>query len=147
MSDLNDMKFKSLSDDEELERLLESIRRDIGEASPEPAYSKRPAEAKKPEPAAAEAPAAAPAAEEFQFILRTGIPDGQPQRKAVQLGIGQKLGTRGPRRILGGNDQEGLGHRMGYPVHRDLPLLHGLQQRRLGAAGGPVELIGQEEIA
>ena len=91
--------------------------------------------------------AAAPAAEEFQFILRTGIPDGQPQRKAVQLGIGQKLGTRGPRRILGGNDQEGLGHRMGYPVHRDLPLLHGLQQRRLGAAGGPVEFIGQEEIA
>lgn len=31
----NPFNFHGLSDDEELERLLESVRRDIGEASPE----------------------------------------------------------------------------------------------------------------
>lgn len=34
MSDLNDFNFKGLSDDAELDALLESVRRDIGEASP-----------------------------------------------------------------------------------------------------------------
>ena len=33
--------FHGLSDDEELERLLESVRRDIGEASPEPSRRER----------------------------------------------------------------------------------------------------------
>lgn len=37
----NPFNFHGLSDDEELERLLESVRRDIGEASPEPARPAR----------------------------------------------------------------------------------------------------------
>ena len=36
---------------------------------------------------------------------------------------------------------------MGLPVHRHLTLLHGLQQRRLGPGGGPVQLIGQKQVA
>ena len=43
--------------------------------------------------------------------------------------------------------RKGWGHRVGHPVHRHLPLLHGLQQGGLGAAGGPVELVGQKEVA
>ena len=48
---------------------------------------------------------------------------------------------------MGGDDEEGLGHRVGEAVHGDLALLHGLQQGGLGAGGGPVEFIGQEEVA
>ena len=40
--DKNVFDFHGLSDDEELERLLESVRRDIGEASPEPERPARP---------------------------------------------------------------------------------------------------------
>ena len=103
MSDLNDMKFKSLSDDEELERLLESIRRDIGEASPEPAYSKRPAEAKKPEPAAAEAPAAAPAAapsaaEEARRAQPIRQPRPNAARRAERSAIESRPAGAAPRR-------------------------------------------------
>ena len=42
---------------------------------------------------------------------------------------------------------EGVRYPVRHAVHRDLPLLHGLQQGGLGAAGGPVELVGQEEVA
>ena len=40
--DRYNFEFHGLSDDEELEKLLESVRRDIGEASPEPARSAQP---------------------------------------------------------------------------------------------------------
>ena len=36
---------------------------------------------------------------------------------------------------------------MAHTVHRDLPLLHSFQQSGLGAAGGPVELVSQKEVA
>ena len=49
--------------------------------------------------------------------------------------------------VLGGDDHKGLGNGAGHPVHRHLALLHGLQQSRLGAAGGPVELVGQKQVA
>ena len=36
---------------------------------------------------------------------------------------------------------------MAHPVHRDLSFLHGLQKGRLGAGGGAVQLVGEEQIA
>ena len=35
---------------------------------------------------------------------------------------------------------------MGLTVHGDLPLLHGLQEGGLGAGGGPVQLVRQEQV-
>ncbi len=52
----------------------------------------------------------------------------------------------GAHRILGGNDGKGLGDGMGLTVHGDLPLLHGLQEGGLGAGGGPVQLVRQEQV-
>ena len=50
MSDDKDLfGFKSLSDDEELDRLLESVRRDIGEASPQPSRPAKPEQPREPE--------------------------------------------------------------------------------------------------
>ena len=38
------------------------------------------------------------------LVLRTGVAHGQAHYEPVQLGVGQQLGARGPRRILGGDD-------------------------------------------
>ena len=57
MSDGNNFDFKGLSDDAELEALLESVRRDIGEASPEPRQKGAPARAKAADAPAESAPA------------------------------------------------------------------------------------------
>ncbi len=65
--DKYNFEFHGLSDDEELERLLESVRRDIGEASPEPRRSE-------PQPRRAES-AAAPE--------RTQRPQQQPEARAA----------------------------------------------------------------
>ena len=87
------------------------------------------------------------APEQVQLVPGLGIAQAQAQGEAVQLGVGQQLGAGGPRRVLGGDDQKGGGHRAGHAVHRHPALLHGLQQGGLGAAGGPVELIGQKQVA
>ena len=42
---------------------------------------------------------------------------------------------------------KGLGHRPADTVNGDLIFLHGFQQGGLGAAGSPVQLIGQKEVA
>lgn len=41
---------------------------------------------------------------------------------------------------------KGWGDGMGLTVHGDLPLLHGLQEGGLGAGGGPVQLVRQEQV-
>ena len=48
--------------------------------------------------------------------------------------------------VLGGDDHEGTGQGMGGAVGRDLALLHGLEESGLGLGGGPVELVGQEDV-
>ena len=91
------------------------------------------------------APQLAP--EQVQLVPGLGIAQAQAQGETVQLGVGQQLGAGGPGRVLGGDDQEGVGDGVGYAVHRHSALLHGLQKGGLGAAGGAVELIGQEQVA
>ena len=87
------------------------------------------------------------ALEQLQLVRRGGVAHAQAQGEAVQLGVGQQLGAGGPGGVLGGDDQEGVGHRAGHPVHRHPALLHGLQQGGLGTAGGPVQLVRQEQVA
>ena len=92
MSDERNYDFKGLSGDAELEALLESVRRDIGEAAPEPKSPPRPAVAPRPAapvretaPAREAAPAAGPARSgrypETQPAQR-GAPQAQPIRQA-----------------------------------------------------------------
>ena len=59
----------------------------------------------------------------------------------------QDLGAGRAHRVLGGDDDEGLGGLAGDPVYGDAALLHHLQQGRLGLGGGAVDLVGQKEIA
>ena len=87
------------------------------------------------------------AAHHFNGVGMIGIADGEAQHKPVHLGIRQHLGAFGAGGVLRGDDDEGLGHRIGVVVDRDLALLHRLQQGGLGAAVGPVQLVRQEEVA
>jgi hypothetical protein len=48
--------------------------------------------------------------------------------------------------VLGGDDQEGLGQRVGDAFDRRLAFAHRLQERRLGARRGPVDLVGQQDV-
>lgn len=81
MSDLNDFNFKGLSDDAELDALLESVRRDIGEASPaKPQRDTRPQSTSEPAASTPRQPAAA--------APRQAAPTAQPrpqQRSAQPL--------------------------------------------------------------
>ena len=81
------------------------------------------------------------------FVRRLRIADGQPDGKTVHLRVRQQLRTSGTRRVLRGKDDKRLRDRMADAVNGDLPLLHGLEQRRLRAGRRPVELIREEQIA
>ncbi len=62
------------------------------------------------------------------------------------MGLGQGEGPLVLDGVLRGQHQERRGERTGDAVHRDLPFLHGLQQRGLGAGRGPVDLVGQQDV-
>ena len=49
-------------------------------------------------------------------------------------------------RVLGGQHQERVRHRVPAAAQRDLPLGHHLQQRRLHLGRRPVDLVGQHEV-
>ena len=92
MSDERNYDFKGLSGDAELEALLESVRRDIGEAAPEPKSPPRPAAAARPAaPARDAAPAreAAPTADTGPSPppQTTGVPAGRPISPATRSRI------------------------------------------------------------
>ncbi|MFO1216267.1 MAG: hypothetical protein U1E72_16935 [Burkholderiaceae bacterium] len=70
----------------------------------------------------------------------------QLEHEAVQLRLGQRVGAFQLDRVLRGQHAEGLGQRMGGAGVRHLPLLHGLQQRRLRARRGAVDLVHQHQL-
>ena len=75
-----------------------------------------------------------------------GIAQAQAQHEAVELRLGQRERALVLDRVLGGDDQERDGHRVGDAVDRHLPLLHALEQRRLRLGRGPVDLVGEHDL-
>src|SRR5690606_31066575 len=49
-------------------------------------------------------------------------------------------------RVLRGDDEEGAGQWVGLPLDRHLPLLHRLEECRLRAWPGAVDLIGKDDV-
>ena len=88
----------------------------------------------------------ASAAEDIHLARKVGIADRELHEKTVELGMGQQLRARGSDLVFRGDDEKRLRQRMHRAVHRDLPLLHGLEQRGLRFAGGAVDLICQHQI-
>ena len=81
------------------------------------------------------------------FFLQGGIAHRNAQEKAVHLRFGQGVGTHKFAGVLRGQHHEGLGHGVGYAIHRDLVFLHDLQQRRLRLGRGTVDFVRQRDLA
>ena len=75
-----------------------------------------------------------------------GIADPQAQEEPVELRLGQRERALVLDRVLGGQDEERLRQWTGHALDRHLPLLHRLEQCRLGPGGGPVDLVHQQDV-
>ena len=78
--------------------------------------------------------------------LAVGIVDVDLHQEAVELRFGQRIGAFLLQRVLGGEHVERAGQIMARARDRDMLLLHGLQQRRLGARTGAVDLVGHQQL-
>ena len=67
-------------------------------------------------------------------------------KKAIELRLGQRVRAGEVLRVLRGDDEERLGQHQGLAVERDLAFVHGLEQGRLGAGAGAVDLVGEEHV-
>ena len=90
---------------------------------------------------------ALPEAQLDRFMLRLRIAEPDPEHEPVELGLRQSERALVLDGVLGGDDQERVGHRVGDAVDRRLPLLHALQERGLGLGRGSVDLVGEDDLA
>ena len=85
--------------------------------------------------------------DDAHLVLEGGVADGKLDHKAVDLGLRQLIGAQGLDGVLGGQHHVGPLQGIGVGVHCHLPLLHDLQHGRLGLRRGPVDLVGQHDVA
>ena len=89
---------------------------------------------------------AAAVEDQLRLVVAVGITDRGGHREPVQLAFYQREGAALRQGVLGGDHQVGAGERPGFAVDGDLLFLHGLQQGRLGAGRGAVELVDQDQM-
>jgi hypothetical protein len=70
----------------------------------------------------------------------------QLEQETVELRLGQGVGAFELDGVLRGDDAEGPRQGMRLPARRHLPLLHGLEQSRLRARCGAVDLVHQQQL-
>jgi len=75
-----------------------------------------------------------------------GIADVDLQQEAVELGFRQRIRAFLLERVLGRQHVERRGQVVTLAGHRDVALLHALQQCRLGARAGAVDFVGHQQL-
>ena len=83
--------------------------------------------------------------EDCPLDLGAGERELHVEEEAVELRLGQREGALVLDRVLGGHHHEGVGQGPGDPAGGDLPLGHGLEERRLHLGRGAVDLVDQHE--
>ena len=73
------------------------------------------------------------------------VAEAHPHQEPVELGLGQRVGALVLDRVRGRQHVEGVGQGERLALHGRLPLLHRLQQRRLGLRRRPVDLVGEHQ--
>ena len=81
-----------------------------------------------------------------EFLGGAGIANEHLEHEAVDLGLGQRVGTLSLDGVLGSHDQERTGHLVGLASDGYLPFLHHLQQGALHLGRGAIDLIGQQQV-
>ena len=79
------------------------------------------------------------------FEVRQGHVDAE--QEAVELRLGQGEGAGGEQVVLGGDDHEGRVQAAGDAVDRDLLFAHTLEKGTLDAGAGPVDFVGEDDVA
>ena len=85
-------------------------------------------------------------AQNTPLFLQCGMAQAQLHQEAVHLRLGQRERALVLDGVLRRQDQEGPGQHARHPIGCDLALAHGLQQGRLRARRGAVNLIGQQDV-
>ena len=75
-----------------------------------------------------------------------GIAHRNAHEEAIQLRLGQRIGTRRFHRVLGGEHHEGRRRRIGLPVDGHLVFLHDFEQGGLGFGACPVDFVRQHDL-
>ena len=78
--------------------------------------------------------------------LAVGIVDVDLHQEAVELRFGQRIGAFLLERVLGRQHVERLRQVVAHAGDRDMLFLHRLQQRRLGARAGAVDLVRHQQL-
>ncbi len=84
--------------------------------------------------------------QDLPLLVGGGVAEGDAQEEPVELGLGQLVGALELDGVGGGQDREGPREPVGLALDRDLPLLHGLQERGLRLRGRPVDLVGEQQV-
>ena len=84
--------------------------------------------------------------QDLPLLLGRRVAYGDLDEEPVQLGLGQGEGAFVLDGVLSGQHDEGLRQGEGVAFQGDLPLLHGLEQGRLGLGRGAVDLVGQQKV-
>ena len=74
------------------------------------------------------------------------VADHQLEHEAVDLRLGQRVGAFLLDGVLRGQHEERFGQRIGLVADRDLPFLHGFEQRALHLGGRAVDFVGEDEV-
>ncbi len=80
------------------------------------------------------------------FRLRLRVAQMQADQEPVQLRLRQGKGPLVVNRVLGGDEKEGRGQIIIDAVGGDLAFGHGFEQGGLGARGGAVDFVGQDDL-
>ena len=84
---------------------------------------------------------------DLPFGVQVRVLDVHLHEETVELGLGQRVRALQLQGILGRQHVERRRQRVILAGHGDTVFLHGLQQGRLGARAGPVDLVGEQQLA
>ena len=82
----------------------------------------------------------------LELLLLVGVVHLDHEHEAVELRLGERVGSLLFDRVLGREHEERLGERVILAPHRDLALLHRLQHRGLRLRRRPVDLVRQDDV-
>ena len=86
------------------------------------------------------------AAEHLALLVGRGVVEPVAEHEPIELGLGEFERAALLDRILRGDYEERGGQDVGLGADRDLPLLHGLEQRALHLWRCAVDLVGKQQV-
>ena len=84
--------------------------------------------------------------EDEQFLVLGRVADGHLEQEAVELGLGELIGSLLVDRVLRGEHEKRLGQRIGMIAEGDLAFLHRLEQGGLHLGRRAVDFVGEDQV-